>query len=707
MSRKLVLLHHVLWILLWFLLQNQYSHMIVESRVAYPSNIQRDMVLKAVHGRITSYDYAKQTVRFKTDDGIQWLIVKIPETDFESMLHSDNHGTISIDANEAQWTSTKNPNVFDYDRYLFASHIEGCYTYENYMPDQIAPHGILGFRNRVYLGLKNLKLPHLSSILTALFFGEAEALSTYETYRELGVLHLFTISGLHFGVLYIMFNRLFCIGDIRVRKLLTALVMLLFYLLIGGGVASLRALLMAGYTVAASIIKRPVDRLNMMIVTNMIIMLTMPRVILTAAYALSFYAYIGVAYILPKFNRYISIYTEKLIKHKVGQYLLQYIAVQVYLIPITLYVFQTFNLFSFIANALLIPVYGFLMPILTAYFFMFAALPKNFLMMLIGKVLNLLLGIMEYAVGYLPIKTIAFYGLQNSDIFCLLILFFLFTAAIALKNCRPYRRHVLYIGIQMVLVLTLTGEWYHRADDTLKITAIDVGHGDSSLIQYDGLNILVDCGTAYANVYTYLLANHINHIDYLVISHRHDDHIGGLTMISKKLDVEAVICLSDVKDMIESEGITCRFLPPSGEIVYKDLKLTYHYALSDSDPNNNSTLMLLTHRDFNAVFTGDLSGHTLNQFMLPSDIDLLKVPHHGSATGYDETFFNEHHVDVAVFSQNRRYHMPSSKVVEAYQRIGAKLYTTFNDGNIQLTVDDDQVHIQTYLGSKDDIIIDD
>jgi competence protein ComEC len=707
MSRKLVWLHHVLWILLWFLLQNQYGQMIEDSRAAYPSNLQRDVAIKAIHGQITRYDYAKETIQFKTDGGEQWLIVKIPASDFEKMMCTDNEGTVTIDINEAQWTATKNPNVFDYDRYLYANHFEGRYTYEAFIPDTQKAHGVLGFRNRVYIALHNLELPQLSSILTALFFGEATALSTYETYRALGVLHLFTISGLHFGVLYIMFNRLFCIGDIRLRRLLTAIVMLLFYLLIGGGVASLRALLMAGYTVVAGFVKRPVDRLNMMIVTNMIIMLLMPRVILTAAYALSFYAYIGVAYILPKFNRFMSPYAEKMVKNKVVNFFIQYIAVQIYLIPITLYVFQTFNLYSFIANALLIPVYGFLMPILTAYFFMFAAFPNTSIVLWIGKMLNAVLGFMEAIVAHLPIKTVTFYGIQSIDIFCLLMLFFIFTAVTALKQYRHHRNRVLYLLIQILLLASLTTEWHHRLDDSLKITTIDVGHGDSSLIEYKGLTVLVDSGTAYANVYTYLLSNHISHIDYLVISHRHDDHIGGVAMIAKNLEIDAVICLSDVQDMIESEEMLCRILPSSGEIVYKDLTLTYDYALSSSDPNNNGTLMLLTQGDFNAVFTGDLSGNTLNQFDLPNDIDLLKVPHHGSATGYDKSFFENHHIDVAVVSQNRRYNMPSSEVIEAYQRGSTTLYSTYNDGNIQFTVSDHKMHIKTYLGNRDSRVFDD
>jgi competence protein ComEC len=227
-----------------------------------------------------------------------------------------------------------------------------------------------------------------------------------------------------------------------------------------------------------------------------------------------------------------------------------------------------------------------------------------------------------------------------------------------------------------------------------------VGHGDSSLIQYRGLNVLVDSGTAYSNVYTYLLSHGVTHLDYVVFSHRHDDHIGGFEMIAKNLEINAVICLSDVQDMIESKGIACRFLPPSGTVTYGDLILNFDYAISETDANDNGTLVHLNLHHFDAVFAGDFSGKTLSSFHLPEDIDFLKVPHHGSITGYNEDFFSEHHTDVAVISQNRRYFMPATAVVDAYRSEGAKVFTTFQNGEISFLVNDHQLRAVDYYGNK-------
>ncbi|MBZ9636554.1 ComEC/Rec2 family competence protein [Clostridium sp. FP1] len=235
---------------------------------------------------------------------------------------------------------------------------------------------------------------------------------------------------------------------------------------------------------------------------------------------------------------------------------------------------------------------------------------------------------------------------------------------------------------------------------------IDVGQGDCTLIQVNNKNLLIDSGTSDSSrkVIRYLKKNKITKLDYLIATHPHEDHIGGMASVIKTFKVDefyAPKVTSDTQafvDMIRAlknkglkikiakpnitldlgPSVTCLMLSPS--------KTTY------KDTNNYSCAIKISYKNSTYLFTGDIEKLSEDEILdkgYDLSAEVLKVAHHGSHSSTTQEFLNRVSPKIAVISCGayNSYGHPNSETLDKLKKLNCIIYRTDLEQNIVLISD--------------------
>lgn len=231
-----------------------------------------------------------------------------------------------------------------------------------------------------------------------------------------------------------------------------------------------------------------------------------------------------------------------------------------------------------------------------------------------------------------------------------------------------------------------------------------MGQGDCEFIQTPEYNILIDSGERdyYQSVVNYLKNLGVKKLDYVIVTHPHSDHAGGMSYIINSIKTEKVIIPEIREDLIPTTGTYGRLLDAliaqNCEIIYAEAGAAFELdggarmeiiaPLGDYDDlNNYSVVMKLIHGENSFLFTGDIEKKAENDILdSGADIsaDVLKVAHHGSSTSSIKRFLAEvggKYAVIEVGSPNT-YNHPNDKVAERLDVYGYKIMRTDRNGNI-------------------------
>ncbi len=251
--------------------------------------------------------------------------------------------------------------------------------------------------------------------------------------------------------------------------------------------------------------------------------------------------------------------------------------------------------------------------------------------------------------------------------------------------------------------------------DTLRVNYIDVGQGDSIFIQLPNKEtMLIDAGEAYEadNVINYLNNLGIKKIDYVVGTHPHTDHIGGLEEVINTFDVGSIYMpkvssnsktFEDLLTTISNKGLKVK-TAKSGVVVLSEDNLKLEFIAPNSDNysnlNNYSAVLKLTYLGNTFLFMGD--AETLSEDEITSDVDadVIKVGHHGSDSSSSVEFVKKVSPEYAIImvGEDNSYNHPYQSIIDRYESVGAKVLRTDLDGNI--VCDSDGVDV-TCKGDKE------
>ncbi len=238
-------------------------------------------------------------------------------------------------------------------------------------------------------------------------------------------------------------------------------------------------------------------------------------------------------------------------------------------------------------------------------------------------------------------------------------------------------------------------------DSTFEIHFFDVGEGDSALVVCDGHYLLIDGGEAgYSRfLYSYLQQNKITFLDYIVCSHEHSDHVGGLagalnyaqvgTAYAPVTEYDTRAFNSFVKYL--NAGSKEIVIPSPGDIIYLgsayiEFLAPLDMTLAETNANNSSIILRVVYGNTSFLFTGDAEMEE-EKSLVDSGAEihstLLKVGHHGSYTSSSELFLSSVDPQYAIISvgKNNEYGHPNAMVLDRLLK-RCTVYRTDVEGTI-------------------------
>lgn len=265
-------------------------------------------------------------------------------------------------------------------------------------------------------------------------------------------------------------------------------------------------------------------------------------------------------------------------------------------------------------------------------------------------------------------------------------------------------RRVLRLACLAALIIVLSGT--ALAADELVVHFLDVGQGDSELLQFAGKSILIDAGTQDMGprVASYLRDHGVTRLDLVVATHPHEDHIGGLLTILREFPVGEVLDSGQVHTTSTFEAllnlIDQKNIPYTaaerGQTINLDPRLRIEVlsppARSLGDLNENSVVLKVTYGAVSFLFMGDAGVAAEGDILQSShnlDSDILKVGHHGSSSASGIDFLQRVSPEVSVIEvgAGNDYGHPSQRTLSNLQLVGSKIYRTDLNGNIVVTTD--------------------
>jgi len=659
----------------------------------------------------------------------------------------------------------RNPGVFSYERHLA---LERIHVIGFLADDQMWVKVGKGFKNPILLKIeswrdhirdfleKEATLPS-SSIFQALVLGEQGTIpeDVRESFITTGIAHLLAISGDHLGIvallsfsllLWVMKRSEFLLLSLSVKKWaagLTIPCLLLYTFIAGGGISVIRATIMVITFFFSIVFDRERHLLHTLALAAFLILLCSPPSLFDVSFQLSFLAVLSILYLLPRIYRdlrreEIYIPSEISWKEKIGKYMkLSFIVTVVAILGTAPFVALHFNrvsLIGFLANLFIVPWVGFLIvPItLIASIFSFFFYPLAGLLITVDQFLAAILFKVVAFFASIPFASIY---LPTPTVLEMILFYLLLVLGVHVRKDKKIK--YLFAGICILLAANIA-YWSFKDDfrKDLHITFIDVGHGDSILVEFPkGKRMLIDGGGLHderfdigKNVIAPLLwKKKIQRIDTLVLTHPDPDHLKGLNFIASQFkigqfwdngfsdDSEPYLQLEKtlqrkkidrfpLNENINSQminGVEISFLnPPVGSTG------SLRHRNPSSSLNNQSLVMKLRFKNVILLLTGDVEREA-EEWMVrkgyPLRAHLLKVPHHGSSSSSSLIFLEKVKPDYAVISVGERTigRLPHPEVLERYERLGSKIFRTDKHGAVTVVTDGEKIEIKPFLKGDD------
>ena len=241
-----------------------------------------------------------------------------------------------------------------------------------------------------------------------------------------------------------------------------------------------------------------------------------------------------------------------------------------------------------------------------------------------------------------------------------------------------------------------------RADTVLRITFVDVGQGDSMVLRSGDWTGLIDGGPAGTGprIEAVLHTLRATHLDCLVITHPHADHIGGLSQVVRDFRPTTVVYGSEgttktwrsLESELRGEGAALKLVRTDDELQFGEVKAKVLSPKSlIGDPNSDSVVIEVTAGEKEFLFTGDVTGvHEADVGAICArgpPIYLLKVAHHGSKYSTTDTFLSQTRPKFAVISVGANsYGHPAPATIDRLMAHKVRIYSTQKNGNVTVVV---------------------
>ena len=632
-----------------------------------------------------------------------------------------------------------NPGAFDYRTFLMRQGIFGAVhldagkieTIRESSPS-IWTRGIQGLenmRNRFY-DFVMTRLGHRDGahVLAALITGIKHGMPTElrDQFARAGTSHLLAISGLHMGILCLIFFFIFyrilwlfpgwmvTAGARKTAGLLTLIPLALYLVFSGFSPSTQRAFVMIALFMAAFVIEKQTHPFNTLAGAGIVILLIDPAALFSISFQLSFTAVLFIIAGMKIMEAYPGFHLSAIPGFVVSISSVTLMA-GLGTFPLIAGYFNLVSLVQIPANLILVPVIGFvclpaglaslmiqpLIPDLSAWLLTGAAQLAEWCTWYVTWLTRI-----PFAWSYVPVWS-------WPDIFMAYLCLGAVICGLIFKRTAP---------VMAAVIVTITGICGFRLGvpdrppDEMTITVLDVGQGNAALIQTsENKTILVDgggfSGGSQFDVGRYVVAPFLWHqgitaLDMVILTHPDADHMNGLVFVMENFQVKALVRNADSSPHESFERImaACRnkkipvVIPGCYDhrMGWENTRLTFFQCdslIPDGTSNDNSLVFKLTWDDFSMLFPGDiLSGRErLLADRMPRHLSstVLLAPHHGSNSSSTRFFLDQVGPETVVISCgfNNPYRFPHPGVLRRYEQKNIQIFRTDRHGAVTITSD--------------------
>lgn len=265
--------------------------------------------------------------------------------------------------------------------------------------------------------------------------------------------------------------------------------------------------------------------------------------------------------------------------------------------------------------------------------------------------------------------------------------------------------------MMMALFVSLGNTNNVDAAAKLKVHFVDVGQGDATLVQYGNSYSLIDTGkeSNYLDLKDYLKKIGVKKISSLILTHPDSDHIGGADLVIRDYNVKTVYMTGkraktreyyEVLNAADNFNAKIKKVTKSDKISFGKLKGDVLSADAKADDSNDSSIIILLKNKKNSfLFTGDASAKLENTITEEYDtnIDVLKVSHHGSGYSSAALFLKKASPKISVISvgKNNSYGHPEKYALKRIKKFSDKVYRTDENGTVVVTSNGDKLKVST------------
>lgn len=579
------------------------------------------------------------------------------------------------------------PNTFNYKKYLKSKNIYKVMSVENYKVINYKTNIIYTIKNKI---IKKVDKYKSKRYISAFILGDKKYLDdeVKNRYQELGVSHIFAISGMHVSLITgILFFILKKIKD-NLKYFIVISFLIIYVFLTGLQASVLRSV---SFFIVNYLNKKysfDLDIKNTFLIAVIILLIIYPNLIIDIGFQYSSiisFSLINFSYLI-KGNYLKTSLTISIIAFLVS-------------LPITINNNFEINVLSIINNLFIVPYISYILYPLSVLTF-FIPIFDNLLFIFCNliEVISSHLLVLNIIIPKMNVLTIIIYYL------CLYIFF------------KTYKK----IYLIFILCLLLIIKYFYIIDPSYNIYYLDVSQGDSSLIRYKNEAILIDTGGSVSfkedewkkkkeyhisdSTITFLKSIGVSKINYLVLTHGDADHMGEAVNLVENFKVEKVILNCGETNNLEKELIK---VLEKKNIKYnfcvKELKASnnkLYFLQTDvyESENDNSIVTYLNIHNKKFMFMGDASINVEKKILEKykvTNIDFLKVGHHGSDTSSSKDFINSVNPKHSIISvgKNNRYGHPKESVLKTIKN--SNIYRTDLNGTVMLKIKSNKFNIKT------------
>ena len=542
----------------------------------------------------------------------------------------------------------------------------------------------------IFYKIKNKIMKKISSYksneyLKTFILGDTSSLKkdVKQGYSNLGISHLFAISGMHVSLFLLFLNNVF--KKFKYKDVVIFFFLLFFLFLTNFCESLLRCITFIFLSWLNKKLKLGIKNELLIVVTTIMLILINPYLIYNTGFIFS----VTITFFI--------ILSSNLFKEK--GYLLKLLSTSVICflasIPILAFSFFKINILSVVYNIIFIPLISF-------FYFPFALI--TFIFPIFDDLYYELINILQYVVLKLSnIKLLTF--VVSKPNFIIIIIYYV----LLFLSIKINKKYIILFFI--VLLININSRFFIN---NTRILFLDVGQADSIIITFSkGRSIMIDTAGVYKKsgsivenkIVPYLNSIGVSELQTLILTHGDYDHMAEAINLIDKFKINEVIfnCydfnnleLNLIKKLNKKK---IPYYSCVEKLNINNKKLYFLNTKKYDNENDNSNVIYSVFSNYKFLFMGDASidkeKDILKKYNL-SNIDVLKVGHHGSKTSSSKEFIDSINPKYSVISvgENNRYNHPNYEVLENLN--GSKIYRTDQNGSVMFKIKNNKLTIKTY-----------